>query len=209
MVRMSLPARRRALVDAALTVIAREGLAAASVRAIVTEAGMPLGAFHYAFDSGEELLSSAIEQVTENERSAVFASLADLPHGAPLQETLRAGIAGYVQTIRSDQGHERALLELALHQVRSESMGSDGVNGASAQWSVYRAAAATALEVVAERCNVEWVYPVPDMARRLVLLTDGLTLSWLIDADAEAIDADAQALADLFCTLARERAAEE
>src|SRR5699024_6117672 len=55
-VRIPVAERRGALLTAAFTVIASRGLAAASTRAIVAEAGMSLASFHYAFDSREELL---------------------------------------------------------------------------------------------------------------------------------------------------------
>ena len=50
------PERRASLARAARTVIARDGLAAATTRAIVAEAGMPLASFHYAVASRDELL---------------------------------------------------------------------------------------------------------------------------------------------------------
>ena len=42
--------------DTALTVIARDGVHAATTRAIVAEAGMALASFHYAFRSRDELI---------------------------------------------------------------------------------------------------------------------------------------------------------
>ena len=63
MARLALADRRAALIGAAVRVIARSGLAAATTRAIVTEAGMPLGSFHYVFDSRDDLITAVIETV--------------------------------------------------------------------------------------------------------------------------------------------------
>ena len=41
--------RRQQLVEAAIRVMARDSVAQATTRAIVGEAGMPLGVFHYCF----------------------------------------------------------------------------------------------------------------------------------------------------------------
>ena len=51
MTRIPVVDRRTALVQAALRVVARDGVAAATTRRIVAEAGMPLASFHYVFAS--------------------------------------------------------------------------------------------------------------------------------------------------------------
>jgi AcrR family transcriptional regulator len=56
-------------------VIARDGLAAATTRAIVAEAGMPLASFHYAAPSRDELLRDVVELVVAEEDSAALAPL--------------------------------------------------------------------------------------------------------------------------------------
>lgn len=56
MSRLPVPQRRAALIEAALRVIARDGLAAATTRAIAAEAGMSLASLHYAFTSRDELI---------------------------------------------------------------------------------------------------------------------------------------------------------
>src|SRR5450432_328934 len=67
--------RRSALAQAALAVIARDGLAAATTRAIVAEAGMPLASFHYAVASRDELLRDVVELVVAEEGMAALAPL--------------------------------------------------------------------------------------------------------------------------------------
>ena len=52
--------RRVALIEAGLRVVAREGLAAASTRAIVAEAGMSLASFHYAFESRDAFVDRSV-----------------------------------------------------------------------------------------------------------------------------------------------------
>jgi DNA-binding transcriptional regulator YbjK len=51
--------RRTQLLDAAITVIAREGYAGATQRAIATEAGVPAASTHYFFDSVDDLIRQA------------------------------------------------------------------------------------------------------------------------------------------------------
>ena len=67
MTRIPAAERRAALAAAALTVIARDGLAAATTRAIVAEAGMPLASFHYAVARRDELLRDVVDLVVAGE----------------------------------------------------------------------------------------------------------------------------------------------
>ena len=91
--RLALADRRAALVGAAVRVIARSGLAAATTRAIVAEAGMPLGSFHYAFDSRDDLIEAVIETVTAQEHDAALAALPGTAHpDADLTTILRHGL---------------------------------------------------------------------------------------------------------------------
>ncbi len=70
MPRLPAEVRRAALVEAALRVMARDGLAAGTTRAIVAEAGMSLASFHYAFASRDELLRELVHRVVGHELAA-------------------------------------------------------------------------------------------------------------------------------------------
>lgn len=184
MPRMSVQDRRRELVAAAIRVIARDGAAAASTRAIVAEAGMALASFHYAFASRDELLIAAIEQVTEGERWV--AELAYLPHlaeaGAPaprLEDLLRAGFDAYIDLLVADPGREQASIELALHGLRAPG----GPAVVRRQYAVYRRSGAQLLDLVAQLSGRAWSMPTAEIVRHLVVFTDGLTLTWLADRD--------------------------
>jgi AcrR family transcriptional regulator len=61
--RRTVDERRAELVDATLGILASEGLGAATTRRITEEAGLALGAFHYAFRSKDELLRAVIERL--------------------------------------------------------------------------------------------------------------------------------------------------
>ena len=59
---MSPGERRQAIVDAALKVALRKGLAATTVRDVATEMGTSSGLIHHYFDSMDEVLAAAFEQ---------------------------------------------------------------------------------------------------------------------------------------------------
>lgn len=202
MTRMPVAERRRALVDAAVRVIAREGVAGATTRAVVAEAGMKLASLHYAFASREELLEAVIADVTEQERRAAEDGL--LPLGEPadpaptMAEVVRAGLDRFVDLLVEDPLRERALLELTLYALRTP-----GQEAALAtQYAIYHRSAAATLETAARATRSRWLVPLPDAARLLVTLTDGLTTTWLADRDTAAARATVAFAARALAALA-------
>ena len=184
--------RRNALAQAALRVIAAQGVAAATTRAIAAEAGMSLASVHYAFSSREELIAFTVRSQVQ---AALGALAADTGAG-DLEGVIRAALRGYLAHIASDPGRELAMFELAHYALRN---GRD--EDARGQYEANYAAAAEVLNAVAVHMGITWTPPTPDMARIVITLTDGLSLGWLADRDTEAaervIDFAAAALARL------------
>ncbi|GIH03306.1 hypothetical protein Rhe02_13730 [Rhizocola hellebori] len=194
MVRMAAAQRRASLVQAALRVIARDGVAAATTRAIVAEADMPLASFHYAFRSRDELIAELIRFVVENEALAAAEALSI---AGDLRTTIRHGLKAFLDVVASDPLREQAMLELTQYALRTPELSGS----ARLQYESYYRAAAGILEAVAQQFDLTWKKPIPQMARILITLTDGLTLGWLVDRDMAAaegvIDFAAEALASL------------
>lgn len=194
MVRIAAAQRREELVQAALRVIAREGVAAATTRAIVAEADMSLASFHYAFRSRDELLTEVIRFVVDNEALAASEVLA---FDTDVRTTIRRGLKAFVDLVASDPLRELAMLELTQYALRNPELGPS----ARLQYASYYRAASKILEAAALQLGIKWKRPMPEMARILITLTDGLTMGWLVDRDMFAtervIDFAADALASL------------
>ena len=71
MARMSAGDRRELLVAAAIRVMTRDGVAKATTRAIASEAEMPLGVFHYAFRSKQELMTMVTETIARQSKAEI------------------------------------------------------------------------------------------------------------------------------------------
>ncbi|HEY6799490.1 MAG TPA: TetR family transcriptional regulator [Agromyces sp.] len=198
MVRIPATERRTALIDAALRVVSRNGIAQATTRAIVAEAGMSLASFHYAFDSRDELIDELITTVVDRERDAV---IPDLVPGQDLRDILEAGFLRYLDHLKSDPEHEQAMLELTQYALRSPERHPLAVR----QYARYAELAEHSLAVAAAHADVAWSVPVEQVARVLVAFTDGLTLTWLVDRDDAAAQAVARAAADAISRLADTR----
>lgn len=78
---VTLTPRQRELADAALAVVAREGLPGLSFRAVAAEAGCSLGSVQKAFPSKQVMVTAAFERLRE--------AAAPLPASEPGRPTLR------------------------------------------------------------------------------------------------------------------------
>lgn len=65
MARLDAESRRKQLVDATVRVIAEHGVAGATTRRIVSEAGCPLASLHYAFHTKDDLFDAVYENLWE------------------------------------------------------------------------------------------------------------------------------------------------
>jgi AcrR family transcriptional regulator len=192
MARVPAPERRRQLVAAAFRVIGAEGFAAATTRRVCAEAGAPLAAFHYCFASKAELLSELTDYAMA-ELEAARAGGAVVR--ATVVESLRATLRGYWDTVEADPNREAVLTALTQH-----AMGDPALAGvARRQYEAYHRTARATLVEVAQGCGVRWRLPVEQVARMTVVVTDGVTVAWLVDRDSAAalgvLDAFAEQLA--------------
>ena len=188
--------RRAALARAALAVIARDGLAAATTRAIVAEAGMPLASFHYAVPSRDELLRDVVELVVAEEGSAALAPL--LARADSIREATVVAMTAYLELVKHDPGHEQAMFELTQYALRTP--GLDDLP--AEQYARYHALAIELLDTATAQHHPDWRVPMPDLARLLVSFTDGLTLAWLADRDDAAAERSIQLAATAIASLA-------
>jgi DNA-binding transcriptional regulator YbjK len=187
MARMAATERREVLARAALAVIARDGVHAATTRAIVAEAGMPLASFHYAVASRDELLRDVVELVVSSQDSAAFGTL-ELD-ARDIRTAIRGVFGSNLDILRADPARQQAMFELTQYALRTPTL--DGFP--DAQYDVYRGLAARLLEAGAARYRVSWDVPISDLAALAVALSEGATLTWLATRD----DAAAERLLDL------------
>ena len=192
------PADRRAsLVQAALRVIARDGVAAATTRRIVGEAGMSLASFHYVFDSRDELMAELVNAVVSSEQTDLEPALHAAGAPVGLRAVIRSGLQHYFDGVRADPDREKAMFELTQWALREPGFAPL----AGRQYDRYYELAERAAGDAAALTGSAWNRPLADVARLLVALTDGVTIAWLVtrdDAAAErALDFAADALAAL------------
>jgi TetR/AcrR family transcriptional regulator, regulator of biofilm formation and stress response len=193
MPRIAAADRRRQLVEAAYRVIGQEGFAAATTRRVCAEAGASLAAFHYCFASKAELLDELTDQAM---RELEAARAGGVVVRETVGESLRASLRGYWDTVEEDPNRESVLMALTQH-----ALGDPALAGvARRQYDAYHRTAESTLAEIAAGCRVRWALPVEQLARMLVVVTDGVTLAWLVDRDSAAATTALDAFADLLAT---------
>jgi AcrR family transcriptional regulator len=192
--RLAVAERRRMLLAAAARVMAREGIAQTTTRAITAEAGMPRGSFHYCFRSKDELLRELITVVVTDMSQA--ARDAPAP-GNDLLQSLQAGLRALWQSVIEHPDEQLVLYELTTYALRDPAT----VKLAEWQYESYYQQATDYLNFVAGQAHIEWSLPMTTLARLFVTVIDGLCLNWLTDRDTEigleVLDAFAGHLATL------------
>lgn len=182
MARMSAAERRAALARAALAVVDRDGVHAATTRAIVAEAQMPLGSFHYAVPSRDELMRDVVELVVADEEDAALAGL--LADAVDPRDAIRRTLIAYLDHVRAAPGREQAMFELTQYALRTPEL--DDLP--SEQYARYHATATALLTAAQEHLGIRWTISVAELARLVVTITDGVTLAWLADRDDQAAE---------------------
>ncbi|MEU4233244.1 TetR family transcriptional regulator [Nonomuraea sp. NPDC026600] len=103
------PERRARIADAALRVLARDGIESLTHRAVAAEADVQVGSTTYHFASKDELLLAAIESAEERSTAVVEAIfLAERP-----QDDLASALARFVEVLTTDH-REQLILDYEI-----------------------------------------------------------------------------------------------
>lgn len=187
MPRMSAAERRDKLVDAAIAVMAREGVPNTTTRAIVAEAGMQIGVFHYCFRSKDELIGEVARTISERSIAAVGEVLARTDDPA---ELIEGCVDAYWRRVQRDPLEYQLIFELTHFALRQE--GWDEPTRAKRERNIE--AVAALLTVIAEKGAFTWRSPMEVLARYVLATLEGITFQWVVHREAERAE-------QLFATL--------
>lgn len=118
------PARRTALLDAAIEVLAREGSRGLTLRAVDKEAGVPIGTTTNYFADRAELLRQLMAR-TQERLTPDPAATAETMKAAPDAELTATLLRQLVERMRADRSGHLALLELRLEATRRPELRED------------------------------------------------------------------------------------
>jgi AcrR family transcriptional regulator len=188
------PIRRR-LISAAIEVVTRDGLAAATTRRISEQAGLPLGTFHYWFSNKEELFECLFEEILKEFEEST--GLADGTwHGETPNVVQLLQSAFSVVTGHGDEGVKRQIVpyELTMLALRTPAFR----DFARRQYELYRQAATNMAGPLLDDIDPRLPGWSDAVIQLVTALFDGLTLAWMADPDGTKPDAVFKLLEALF-----------
>ncbi|KXO97805.1 TetR/AcrR family transcriptional regulator [Tsukamurella pseudospumae] len=108
--------RRVRFLDAALTVVARDGVAAVSARSLCAESGLHARYFREAFDSPDQVLTEAFDLLAEAVMARVAGAIGAVPDGPDvLERKVRAGVRGSLAAVDDDDRRAALLMSADVH----------------------------------------------------------------------------------------------
>ncbi|MEU5754922.1 TetR family transcriptional regulator [Streptomyces sp. NPDC047829] len=153
------PERRRRIIDAAIRVVGRKGIAGLSHRSVAAEADVPLGSTTYHFATLDELLVAALRQAGEGFAKVVAAYPALSDPDADLPGELARVLGAWLAGDRTGVELEYELYLAALRRPALRPVAAEWAQGVGA--------------LLADRTD-------PVTARALVAVLDGICLQVLL-----------------------------
>lgn len=179
MVRLAWDERRSRIIDAAIDVIASEGLARLTTRRIAERADAPLGSLHYCFRNKAELL----QLIAERGSQKLVASFADVDPDEGVEATIRDSIAALWNWYQENIWLQFALTELGMDRIRK---GGDP-DEIYAMWGPFGHDLLTEyLERAAKTDPQRLDVPIPEIVRFILHRFDGFTIEYAASKDREA-----------------------
>ncbi|MFF8569095.1 TetR/AcrR family transcriptional regulator [Streptomyces albidoflavus] len=187
--------RRPQLIQAAIDLMAREGVSAGSTRAIAAELGVAQATVHYTFGTKEDLYLAVMERLTADLVAQVEQAA---PATAGFEDTVAALADVLWRTVREETTAYHLLTELTLLALRTPRL-------SEARRVSYRGmteATAGLLAEAATRSDLRLIQPARTLARFFLAGFDGLTLQHLAAPDEETEGAGLRALVSATVALA-------
>ncbi|GIE76428.1 hypothetical protein Aph02nite_23780 [Actinoplanes philippinensis] len=188
--------RRRQLVAAALRVMKRDGIAAATTRAICAEAGMPHGAFHYCFHTKKDLYAAVLASDREIDLDDAWPEIR--PDASP-EENVRTLLSAYWSQVEADPGAQLVLYELGTVALRDPEL--QDLPQIEHRESVEKATGY--ISRLAKEAGLTYLREEGVLADLLLATLNGVTWSWLSHRDDARARASLDQFAGLLATLVR------
>ena len=176
MARLSAKVRREDFIVAAARVIATTGVSGATTRKIAAEAGAPLAALHYCFESKEALFQALYEEQIKTMGESTWT----IKPGIGVAETAAAMVPQLMEWYEQEPDYAQASGDLMFWSHHNDrALAELGVNAAL---EVMRETLRKGVSGPEERKLVE------PLATLVLALTDGLLLQWLTFKDTQLRD---------------------
>lgn len=187
--------RTKQAVAAARAVLMRDGVGGTTMRAVATEAGIPLGTLQYVFPSKQGLLRAVIEDVVE-EIADLLKRSTELDGG--LEHAIRVGVRNFWAELVVDHRE----LQLVQYELVTHALRTPGLESLPPwQYQRYTEVIGDWCRQAAEHSGETSAIPFDRLARVLVAGIDGLILQHVVNPDPDRSAEDLETIIDTVVAL--------
>ncbi|WP_280195496.1 TetR/AcrR family transcriptional regulator [Nocardia farcinica] len=198
---MSVEERRAHLIEAAIGLAEKKGVAGVTTRDVAQAAGVSLGVVHYCFENKDALMTELVKALSMELRDSVDADEAvwqDVGSGKDaLQKLVRAGLELMWLNIEATPERQLLTYETTTYALREGEQTPAKLAIAREQYTFNDSTVADILDHARDATGTQWSVPVQTLSRFTLNVIDGLVLRWLVDNDSAAVRDQLDLLAEM------------
>ncbi|MFI6870383.1 TetR/AcrR family transcriptional regulator [Nocardia sp. NPDC050406] len=188
---MSVEERRAHLIEAAIGLAEKKGVAGVTTRDVAQAAGVSLGVVHYCFENKDALMTELVKALSMELRDSVDANETvwqDVGSGKEaLQKLIRAGLELMWQGVEATPERQLLTYETTTYALRESEQTPAKLAIAREQYAFNDSTVGDIIEHAREATDNQWTVPVGTISRFMLAAIDGIVLRWLVDNDSAAV----------------------
>ncbi|MEU2031522.1 TetR/AcrR family transcriptional regulator [Nocardia amamiensis] len=205
---MSVEERRAHLIEAAIGLAEKKGVAGVTTRDVAQAAGVSLGVVHYCFENKDALMTELVKALSMELRDSVDANEAvwqDVESGKEaLQKLVRAGLELMWLNIEATPERQLLTYETTTYALREGEQTPAKLAIAREQYNFNDSTVADILEHARDATATRWSVPVRTLSRFMLNVIDGVVLRWLVDNDSESVRGQLDLLSEMITSYAEQ-----
>ncbi|MEU2174128.1 MULTISPECIES: TetR/AcrR family transcriptional regulator [Nocardia] len=199
---MSVEERRAHLIEAAIGLAEKKGVAGVTTRDVAQAAGVSLGVVHYCFENKDALMTELVKALSMELRDSVDANETvwqDVGSGKEaLQKLIRAGLELMWLNIEATPERQLLTYETTTYALREGEQTPAKLAIAREQYNFNDSTVADILEHARDATGNTWSVPVQTLSRFTLNVIDGVVLRWLVDNDSESVRGQLDLLSEMI-----------
>ncbi|MFG1794601.1 TetR/AcrR family transcriptional regulator [Nocardia sp. NPDC049149] len=199
---MSVEERRAHLIEAAIGLAEKKGVAGVTTRDVAQAAGVSLGVVHYCFENKDALMTELVKALSMELRDSVDANETvwqDVGSGKEaLQKLIRAGLELMWLNIEATPERQLLTYETTTYALREGEQTPAKLAIAREQYNFNDSTVADIIEHARDATSNQWSVPLPTLSRFMLNAIDGIVLRWLVDNDSEAVRSQLDLLSQMI-----------
>jgi len=203
---LSVEERRAHLIEAAIGLAEKKGVAGVTTRDVAQAAGVSLGVVHYCFENKDALMTELVKALSMELRDSVDANETvwqDVGSGKEaLQKLVRAGLELMWLNIEATPERQLLTYETTTYALREGESTPAKLAIAREQYNFNDSTVADILDHARDATGCGFAVPVRTLSRFTLNVIDGIVLRWLVDNDSESVRVQLDLLSEMVSNYA-------